>query len=111
MSLSYYRCDWTHPPSDDPVVIFYEVDTDGRVLRVIDLYADGKRDCVSVKDFLGRESELPGRDSLVEGSFFDAMANMIEGHAVQVGDERMSLAWSDATRFEAEWAVLRSLRG
>ena len=53
------------------------------MLRVIDPYADCNRDCVSVKDVLGREREPPGRDSVVEGSFHDGMANMIDVRRVE----------------------------
>ena len=43
MIVSHFRCDWTHPPSDDPVAIFYEVDGRGGVPRLIDVFADGRR--------------------------------------------------------------------
>jgi hypothetical protein len=103
MTLSHYRCDWTHPPNEDPVEILYEVDAAGRVPRLIDIYGDGRRECVSIIDFIGAEDELPGAGSLVEGAFHEATRNMLEGHVVAHGEERMSLAPIDAGLFEAEW--------
>jgi hypothetical protein len=103
MPLSYYRCDWTHPPNEDPIAIFYEVDGEGQVLRLIDLFADGRRACESVTDFPVREGDLRGVDSLVEGSFFAAMAQLIQGHVAVDGDDRLSLTVVEAQQFEAEW--------
>jgi hypothetical protein len=107
VSLSYYRCEWTHPPSDDPIAILYEADADGRVPRLIDIYANGRRDCVSVVDFAGQEAELPGVGSLVEGAFHEAVRNMLDGHEVLQGEDRMMLVAVDASVFETEWRAHR----
>jgi len=101
--LAYFRCDWAHRPSEDPVAIYYEVDQLGRVSRLIDVFAGGGKDRSAVADFGGRESELPGAASLVEGSFHESAANLIAGHVVTRDDERLSLTPISADEFEAEW--------
>ena len=101
--LAYFRCDWDHRPSEDPVAIYYEVDQLGRVSRLIDVFAGGGKDRSAVSDFGGGEGELPGEASLVEGSFHEAAANLIAGHAVTHDDERLSLTPIGADDFEAEW--------
>jgi hypothetical protein len=80
MEFTHYRCEWSHPASDDPVTLFYEVGTDGHVPRAIDVFADGRTECRAVSDFVGRMDELPGLSSLVEGSFFDTL----KGHELDV---------------------------
>ena len=96
-SLAHFRCDWIHSPSEDPVAIYYEVDELGRVLRLIDVFADGgkARACV------GEDGEPSA--SLVEGSFHERAANLLAGHAVVEGKERLSLAPIGAEDFEAAW--------
>jgi hypothetical protein len=103
MDELYFLCDWRHPPNADPVRIYYEVTGDGRVSRLIDVFADGRRECASLADYLGREDELPGPRTLVEGQFHDAAANLIQGHVIVAGEERLSLAPIDREAFEAEW--------
>lgn len=93
MIVSHYRCDWTHPPSEDPVVIFYEVDGRGGVPRLIDVFADGRRVCA--------EAEYGA--SLVEGAFRDMAANLLEGHAAEHEGERLTLTPITAATFENEW--------
>ena len=102
-SLAHYRCDWVHPLSEDPVAIYYEVDQQGRVSRLIDVFAGGGKDRSAVADLGGREGELPGGASLVEGSFHEAAANLIAGHVIARDDERLSLAPISAAEFESEW--------
>ena len=101
--LAYFRCDWDHRPSEDPVAIYYEVDQLGRVSRLIDVFAGGGKDRSAVSDFGGREGELPGEASLVEGSFHEAAANLIAGQVIAHDDERLSLTPIGADDFEAEW--------
>ena len=106
--LAYFRCDWDHRPSEDPVAIYYEVDQLGRVSRLIDVFAGGGKDRSAVSDFGGGEGELPGEASLVEGSFHEAAANLIAGHAVTHDVERLSLTPISADDFEAEWRAAAS---
>jgi hypothetical protein len=73
MGFSYYLCDWRHENPDDPVNLFYEVGEAGDVPRMIDVYANGRTVCQSLVDFSEKPHELPGRDSLVEGSFFEIL--------------------------------------
>lgn len=109
MSFSYYRCDWIHPESEEPVVVYYEVDVAGDVPRLIDVFADGRRQCMSVADFA-----LLGRDkrritSLVEGSFYDGIAGLMDGISFEEGQERISMTSIAADRFEIEWQTHRPI--
>src|SRR5690349_13257537 len=103
MSFFYYRCDWIHPESGDPVIIYYEVDADGDVPRLVDVFADGRRECVSVADVSGRNREMAGISSLVEGSFYDGVRNVVDGLFICEGQERISLTLTSAEKFETEW--------
>ena len=103
MTLSYYRCEWVHPPNDCPLTIHYEVDSIGRVPRLIEVFADGRRACVSTKDFSGRENEMPGINSLVEGSFYDATMELLDAEPIETSDGTISLHTSDKKTFETEW--------
>jgi hypothetical protein len=95
MSFSYYRCDWIHPESEEPVVIYYEVDAEGDVPRLIDVFADG------------RKRGMVGVCSLVEGSFYDGVAGLVDGVFFQDGQDRISLTLIDADKFEVEWQAHR----
>jgi len=106
--FSYYRCDWEHPRDDEPVTIYYEVDSAGCVPRLIDVFADDRRMCVSIEDFRGRENEMPGINSLVEGSFYDGTAGLLDGEPIEDNAESISLQTSDRHIFEAEWRAHRS---
>ncbi|MGG6898963.1 MULTISPECIES: DUF6881 domain-containing protein [Rhizobium] len=108
MSFSYYRCDWIHPENEDPVVVYYEVDDAGDVPRLIDVFANGRRQCMSVVDLA-----LIGRDgrriaSLVEGSFYDGIAGMVDGLFFEEGQERISMTHIAADKFEIEWQTHRA---
>ncbi|ENN88931.1 hypothetical protein RHSP_10368 [Rhizobium freirei PRF 81] len=107
MSLSYYRCDWIHPENEDPVVVYYEVDVAGDVPRLIDVFADGHRQCMSVVDLA-----LFGRDgrripSLIEGSFYDGIAGLVDGFFFEEGQERIAMTRIAADKFEMEWQAYR----
>ena len=111
MSLSYYRCDWIHPASEEPVIVYYEVDASGDVPRLIDVFADGRRQCMAVVDFA-----LLGRDrrritSLVEGSFYDGIAGLVYGLFFEEGQERISMTRIVADKFEIEWQAHRAGAG
>lgn len=97
MIVSHYRCDWTHAPNDEPVAIFYEVDGAGNVPRLVDLFADGRRQRESAAD--------EGSASLVDGSFLDAAQNLIAGNAIEADGERLVLAPITAEAFETEWKI------
>ncbi|WP_245472087.1 DUF6881 domain-containing protein [Rhizobium jaguaris] len=103
MSFSYYRCDWIHPESGDPVIIYYEVDAEGDVPRLVDVFADGRRECASVADFCSRNRDMAGTHSLVEGSFYDGVRNVVDGLFICEGQERISLTLTSAEKFEIEW--------
>jgi hypothetical protein len=106
MSFSYYRCDWIHPESSEPVMVYYEVDVAGDVPRLIDVFADGHGECMSVADF-SRRRELAGIVSLVEGSFYDGIAGLIDGIFFEEGQERISMTLIGPDKFETEWQTHR----
>lgn len=100
MPRSYYRCDWPHQESSDPVVIFYEVDADGDVPRMIEIFANGRRDRISTADFVERENEMAGMNSLVEGDFRESAKELLDGAPNEDG---ITLASSDYSAFKFEW--------
>ncbi|MEF0939410.1 DUF6881 domain-containing protein [Rhizobium sp. BR 362] len=107
MSFSYYRCDWIHPESEEPVIVYYEVGDGGDVPRLIDVFADGHRQCVSIADYTDREREMARIDSLVEGSFYDGVAGLVDGVFIEEGQDRISLTLIGAEKFEVEWRAHR----
>ncbi|MDK4742048.1 hypothetical protein PH547_24485 [Rhizobium sp. CNPSo 3464] len=107
MSFSYYRCDWIHPESAEPVIVYYEVDTEGDVPRLIDVFADGSRECLSIADLSGRMCDRAGLSSLVEGSFYDGVAGLVDGVFIEEGQDRISLTLIGADKFEMEWRAHR----
>ncbi|KAA1178312.1 hypothetical protein FP026_24265 [Rhizobium tropici] len=107
MSFSYYRCDWIHPESEEPVIVYYEVDITGDVPRLIDVFADGRRQCMSVVDFTTVGREMLGITSLVEGSFYDGVAGLMDGIFFEEGQDRISMTQIAADRFETEWQAYR----
>ncbi len=108
MSFSYYRCDWIHPESEEPVVVYYEVDVAGDVPRLIDVFADGRRQCMSVGDLVARRQDMQRITSLVEGSFYDGIAGLVDGIFFEEGQERISMTRIAADRFEGEWQAHRA---
>ena len=107
MTLAYYRCDWAHAVNDDPVVILYEVDIEGRVPRMIEIFESGQRVCIATIDFAGRENEMPGINSLVEGDFREGVEEMLEGAGINTDSDQISLTQSDQRTFETEWSAYR----
>ncbi|MDG2530783.1 DUF6881 domain-containing protein [Caulobacter endophyticus] len=105
MSLSYFRCDWAHESAEEPVSIFYEVDDEGRVLRLIDVFRDGSRERDAVANYVGREHELPGEDSLSEDDFHDSVEALLDDEDVVEGEDRLSLTPVEASVFEAAWRL------
>ncbi len=107
MSFFYYRCDWIHPESEEPVIVYYEVDVAGDVPRLIDVFADGRRHCMSVADYAALGRERPQVTSLVEGSFYDGIAGLVDGLFFEEGQDRISMTQIAADRFEVEWQAHR----
>lgn len=50
-TLTYYQGRWQHSSSDDPVLMWYEVDPDGSCLRQIEVFADGSREKDSLENY------------------------------------------------------------
>lgn len=115
MTCTYYRCDWRHPPNDEPVQIFYEVNEDGDVPRIINVFAEGAARAETLADYVGREYELPGLNSFVEGHFLEA----IKGMPLDVPDvpdadesgESVTLTIIDRAEFVANFLAHRKVRG
>ena len=107
MSFSYYRCDWIHPESEEPVIVYYEVDIAGDVPRLIDVFADGRRQCMSVVDFTAVGRDMLEITSLVEGSFYDGITGLVDGIFFEEGQDRISMTRIAADRFEVEWQAHR----
>lgn len=107
MSFSYYQCDWIHPESEEPVVVYYEVDAAGNVPRLIDVFADGSRQCMSVIDFALLGQNKRRITSLVEGSFYDGVAGLVDGTFFEEGQERISMTRITPDKFEIEWQAHR----
>ncbi|MFK0165814.1 DUF6881 domain-containing protein [Rhizobium sp. NPDC090279] len=107
MSFFYYRCDWIHPESEEPTIVYYEVDVAGDVPRLIDVFADGRRHCMSVADISVRGHDIQRLTSLVEGSFYDGVAGLVDGIFFEEGQERISMTRIAADKFEGEWHAYR----
>lgn len=107
MQFDHYRCDWDHPAPDDPVTIFYEVGPSGDVPRTIDIYADGTILCLAVGDFADRPDELPGIDSLVEGSFFDGLTGYELGVPRTTGADTLTVSRVPYAEFRQRWCDQR----
>ena len=107
MPRAFYRCDWDHPLSSDPVTIFYEVDDVGDVPRIIDVFHDGRGVAQSLADYAGRENELIGINSFVEGSFFEAIKGMPIGVIDPSSDGSVTLLVVSNVEFEEAWRLHR----
>ncbi len=88
-------------------MVYYEVDVAGDVPRLIDVFADGRRQCMSIVDFTPVGREMPRIASLVEGSFYDGIAGLVDGIFFEEGQERISMTRIAADRFEVEWQAHR----
>ncbi|MBI5939206.1 MAG: hypothetical protein HY859_02140 [Caulobacterales bacterium] len=107
MQFDHYRCDWDHPVSDDLVVLFYEVSASGDVPRAIHIFADGRTRCLAVSDFADRPHELPGIDSLVEGSFLDALKGYELGIPNSAGLDTLKFSKVPYAEFRQRWCDQR----
>src|SRR5262249_55142345 len=79
MGKSYFRCDVALPDGysgpEAPGSIYYEVERDDRVVRLAEVFSDGRVSCESVDDYPGREHEL----SLVHDAFSRAIGDLTIG--------------------------------
>lgn len=107
MKSSHYRCDWHHRRPGDPVTLFYEVGEAGDVPRTIDVYADGRTECRAVADFSGKPHELPGSNSLVEGSFFDTFNHRQLSFTVERDGETITFYEIPYGEFRTIWCNQR----
>ncbi len=101
----YFESAWTHDRPEDPAWVMYEVDPEGRVLRTIHGFADGGGYLTALEDFEDHPEDLPERDSLVRGNFFETWKDTPMG--VPFGDdgsgEYVVLTERPRAEFETIW--------
>jgi hypothetical protein len=68
-NLVYYRCSWLHLAEDEPITLWYEVDHEGRVLRLIEIFANGKVMKDDITRYPDRASEF-GFGTLIGDDFY-----------------------------------------
>jgi hypothetical protein len=51
--MKYIRCDWIHSSSEDPVVLYSELDDDRWETRKVEIYADGRCGSASQSESFG----------------------------------------------------------
>lgn len=100
--FNYFRCDWSHRNPDEPITLFYEVDAAGDVPRMIEVFGDGRHEARAIPDFMGRENELPGFNSLIEGSFYHDLKM-----GLQDGPDRIELTEVGRGEFNLLWRTHR----
>ena len=66
---TYWRLSWLRADDSDPITIWYEVDKDGAVLRLVDLYRDGRAKVDSIDRYPDRASEF-GFGTLIGDNFY-----------------------------------------
>jgi len=68
--LAYYRCSWKHGTTDEPITLWYEVDHEGSVLRLIEIFPDGRMLCDDIDRYPNRASDF-GFGTLIGIDFYD----------------------------------------
>ena len=83
----------------------YEVDPEGRVLRTIHGFADGGGFLTSLEDFEDHPEDLPERDSLVQGNFYEIWKDVPMGvpHGDTGDGEHVILTERPRAEFETIW--------
>ena len=68
--LAYYRLSWLGADHDEPPIIWYEVDHDGCVLRLIEVFFDGRVRRDTMANYPDGASEF-GFGTLIGDDFYD----------------------------------------
>jgi len=96
--LRYFEGRWNHSEPEDPVRFFYEVDSEGNVLRLVEMFADGRIVADSVSNYPDGATAF-GLGTLI-GCSFDELE--ITSRA-DLGRGETSLASVEPSEFEAVW--------
>jgi hypothetical protein len=96
--LRYFEGRWNHSEPKEPVRFFYEVDSEGNVLRLVEMFADGRIVADSVSNYSDGETAF-GFGTLI-GCSFDELE--ITSRA-DLGRGETSTAPAEPSEFEAAW--------
>lgn len=91
--MKYLRVHWFHDSLQDPVVLYSEVDDEGREVRKVDEYLEGRRD-------LAGSGIETGSTFLAEGRF----ASLEEINA----DSQFEAAEIPSEEFEVVWRLAKN---
>jgi hypothetical protein len=103
MADKYVCLTWTHSHAEEPIAIYYAVEANSSVSRMIKLFKNGQRTLSSLPD-----SVVKAGDSLVEGDFpskteFDRESTKVASNVATGRGESISYRYIDAVEFESEW--------
>jgi hypothetical protein len=96
--LRYFEGRWNHSDPEEPVRFFYEVDSEGNVLRLVEIFADGRIEADSLSNYPNGATAF-GFGTLI-GCSFDELE--ITSRA-DFGRDETSFAPVDPSEFEAAW--------
>ncbi len=96
--VRYMRLDWSHEQPDAPDCLVFEVEPDGRVTRMMHLFEDGR--------FGLFDAAEEGRDSLVDGSFYEIWGWLQPGVPTTQEGETVTLTQAFPDAFEELWRDL-----
>jgi hypothetical protein len=96
--LRYFEGFWIHNEPTEPVRFFYEVDSEGNVLRLVEIFADGRTEVDSLSNYPDGATAF-GFGTLI-GCSFDELE--ITSRA-DFGRDETSLAPIEPSEFEAAW--------
>ena len=96
--LRYFEGRWNHSEPKEPVRFFYEVDFEGNVLRLVEIFADGRTVADSLSNYPDGATAI-GFGTLI-GCSFDELE--IRSRA-DLGRGETSLALVEPSEFEAAW--------
>lgn len=91
--LAYYRGSWIGAPAGEPVSFWYEVDHDGRVLRQVEVFPDGRAVADDIERYPDKASDF-GFGTLIGDDFYRLRWEWPES------GESDSTVMLDATAFE-----------
>lgn len=96
--LRYFEGRWNHSEPKEPVRFFYEVDSEGNVLRLVEMFADGRTVADSLSNYPDGATAF-GFGTLI-GCSFDELE--ITSRA-DLGTNDASMAPVESAKFEAVW--------
>ncbi|WP_416830761.1 MAG: DUF6881 domain-containing protein [Erythrobacter sp.] len=97
-TMQYFEGRWNHTAPEEPIRFHYEVDSDGNVVRLVEVYVDGRM----VADSLS--SHPDGATPFGFGTLIGCSFDELEiGSRADLGKAEFSLAPVDPAEFEAVW--------